>query len=765
MERTPRWIIASNRLPFSWNSDERKLTRSSGGLVTAISGIRSDVEKVWVGSAPEGIDRETWERQPQTKPSEGQSYQPVFIPEDLYSLYYNGMCNDVLWPLLHYESTMVRYSDESWQAYVAVNHSFAEAILEMAEEGDLIWIHDFHLLLVPGLLKAQNPNLRVGLFLHIPFPSSEIFRQLPVRKEILRALLCADLLGFHDYSYLRHFCSTVKVMLGVDSSMLAIEREQQTTQLGVFPVSIDVGQFKQESASSEVRKIRRRYQRLLPYEKLILGVDRLDYIKGLPLKLRAFRTLLKTHPELRGRVGLLQVTVPSRTDVLGYQQLRHEIEQLVGEINGEFAQPGYVPVQYMFQSVQFEELLALYRLSDVLLVSSKRDGMNLVALEHIVSQRAADPGVVVLSEFAGAISTLSHVIPTNPWDERETAEAVYQGLTMDRAERVSRHRSMMRYLDTYSATDWAESFMAALGKRRRNVRPESTINLSHLDPDGARMKDVLSLAAEKELLIIVDYDGTLVPIREKPELAVISEEARSMLHKLASLPHVEVVVASGRSTDFLEQQLGGLPLAAAAEHGALFASRIGGEWKRLAHGDRRNWYRAARRVMTDYASRVPESFVERKKFGIAWHYRKSPKEFADYQARKLKHDLELALSNLPVSVIAGRKVVEARSAGANKGTFVRWYLENHPERRERLIVAVGDDQTDEDIFSALPDPSVSIKVGHGATRADYRINSQREVLPLLQRIASFGADQMLLPGISLAANRSEERSERTAIRW
>lgn len=699
------------------------------------------------------------------RPSNGQSFQAVFIEPEIYSLYYNGMCNDVLWPLLHYESGMVDFSDESWQAYVDVNHKFAQEILKTAREGDLVWIHDFHLLLVPGLLKAQNPKLRVGLFLHIPFPSSEVFRQLPVRKEILRALLCADLLGFHDYSYLRHFCSTIKVMLGVESSMLSIEREHHTTHLGVFPVSIDVAQFKRESAMPEVRRTRRRFQRSIPYEKLILGVDRLDYIKGLPLKLEAFRTLLETHPELRGRVGMLQITVPSRTNVPVYRQLRQEIEQLVGEINGQFAQPGYVPIQYMFQSVKFEELLALYRLSDVLLVTSKRDGMNLVALEHIVSQRPSDPGVVVLSEFAGAISTLSHIIPTNPWDLRETAEAVYQGLTMDRAERVTRHRSMLRYLDTYSATDWADSFMSSLAKRSKVAKPERTVNLSQLAPSGSKMSDVMALLKDKELLVFVDYDGTLVPICDQPEQAVLKPATKNMLKQIAEQPHVQMVVVSGRDKGFLTEQLQGLPVSIAAEHGAIFADSPEGTWKRLAHGDRRRWYRAARQVMSDYASRVPESFVERKKFAIAWHYRKSPKEFAAYQARKLKHDLELALSNLPVSVIAGRKVVEARSAGANKGTFVRWYLENHAEHRRRLIVAFGDDQTDEDIFSTIDSPGIGIKVGHGSTAADYRIDSQGEVLPLLDKMVKFGANQLTLPGLTTALRADHAEDSRADYRW
>ncbi|MCB0359833.1 MAG: trehalose-phosphatase, partial [Bdellovibrionales bacterium] len=584
-------------------------------------------------------------------------------------------------------------------------------------------------------------------FSHVPFPSSEIFRQLPVRREVLEGIVHADLIGFHDYSYLRHFCSSLSQVLGVESSMLSVRWRDHEARLGVFPVSIDVPGFKEQASRPGVRRIQKALQRGQSVEKLILGVDRLDYIKGVELKLRTFRRLLELNPEFRGKVGLLQLAVPTRTDVPGYIQLKFEIDQLVGEINGEFGTPNYAPVQYMFTSVPFEQLLALYRLADVLLVTSKRDGMNLVALEYIVTQRSNDPGVVVLSEFAGAISTLSHVIRINPWDVDGTAEAVRDGLRMERNERVRRHRTMMQFLDSYHATHWAESFMKSLGRPSAESAGEHTIDLTRGSAARQARERIRQLLADQDLLIFLDYDGTMVPIAEKPELATLSPAAKERFARLVSLAHVDAVVVSGRDSEFLEQQLAGIPVSVAAEHGAQFAFRPGSDWKRLVHGEKRRWRAITRRIMSDYTARVPGSFIERKRFGLCWHYRQSPQEFAAYQARKLKRDLDIALANLPVSVIAGRRVLEVRAGGADKGSFVRWYLENHPEMRRRTIIAIGDDRTDEDIFAAVRRPSVTIRVGAAPTSAEYRIESQTQVLELLEEFSSYGGGQLGLPGI------------------
>jgi trehalose 6-phosphate synthase/phosphatase len=729
-----KWIVVSNRLPFSKNAQTGKLEPSSGGLVSAISGIKTDKNKVWVGTAPVGMDRAEWQEQPL---SEDSAYKPVFISKELYDRYYNGMANDVIWPLFHYEGEIVQFNWDDWGAYCEVNRLFAEAVSEEAQPGDLIWVHDFHLFLLPQYLKEKDPSIQVGFFLHIPFPSSEIFRQLPIRKEILEALLYSDLVGFHDYSYLRHFNSAVQAILGLESSLLALNKGDHLVRFGVYPVSIDTPKIKEASAQEAVQKLIEGFNGERKYEKLILGVDRLDYIKGIPLKFEAFREMLKSRADLIGRVSLLQVAVPSRTEVPEYMRLKKEIDRLVGEINGEFGRPNYAPVQYIFNSVPFEQLMALYRSADALLVTSKRDGMNLVALEYIAAQDPEDPGVVLLSEFAGAISTLSQIIPLNPWDRVQTARKMADALGISREERVEKHQPMLEYLENYTATSWAESFMRNLEKvgELKTAENRTTLFVGSGDsmiPEGLQRR---THGGERKLIVFSDYDGTLVPIRQKPEEARLSQEERNQLRSIFDSSGLELVMVSGRSSRFLTQQFDGMNIFSGAEHGAKFYDKEEKQWRSLVNSDKESWYEYALQVMKDYTTRVPGSFIEKKEFGISWHYRQAPPEFANYQARKLHEELEIGLSNLPVAILRGKKVIEARAVEANKGAFARWFLQTKYVTGQEVILAIGDDQTDEEIFQALPESAFTVKVGDEPTAARYRLRSQEQVIPFLQKVA------------------------------
>lgn len=733
------WIIASNRLPFSWDEKSEKLTPSAGGLVTALSGVRSKRKMEWFGVASDKIPSSEIKRL-SSKTKSTWRYHPIAVEDERYNNYYNGMCNEVLWPLLHYDGERSNFQDSYWKAYSEVNHQFAESILEQAKTGDLVWLHDFHLLLVPRILKRRRPDLKIGLFLHTPFPSSEVFRQLPVRRDILDSILKADLVGFHDYLYLRHFGETVTDILGLEVKGFSVERDLHVCKFGVFPVSIDTEALIKSSRSASVQARARDLENSQPVPMKILGVDRLDYIKGIDLKLKIFQQLLRNYPEMRGKVTFLQIAVPSRTDVGAHQQLRERIERLVGQINGEFGAPNYSPVQYLFKSIAYDELLALYQRADVLLVGSTRDGMNLVALEYLAAQDAKNPGVVVLSEFTGAISTLSHVLPINPWDISTSAEAVHRGLTMSKYQRVERHKPMLSYLKDYTSTTWADSFMQALVQNPENFSIKEPKLLSPKRGHRSLFNKVIKQIASDRVVLFMDYDGTLVSIEDRPEEANLSDSSRRVLKSLFRCPGLYPVVVSGRPRAFLRNQLGDIGFPYASDHGAQFYDPMSDKGLTLVRGDTHSWMGAVELVMKDYCRRVPESFIEKKRYGITWHYRLSPTMFGEFQARKLRRDLDCMLANFPAHTQLGKKVVEAKAIEANKSVFCRWFFDEHLEHQkleDTILIAIGDDEADEDMIGFVESRGgIGIKVGSGPTKASYRIKEQKEVLLFLRSLSA-----------------------------
>ncbi len=724
-----RWIIGSNRLPFKYKGEGR-FAPSSGGLVAAIGGIHTDdqVEKIWIGGAPEGLNEAEWRARP-AQTNDGWQFRPVFTDPQLYDAYYNGFCNDVLWPLLHYQNDLVRFKDSTWSAYVQVNKIFADTILENVRPDDLIWIHDFHFFLLPQLLKRERPDLKVGFFLHVPFPNSEVFRQLPAREAILESLLASDLVGFHDYSYLHHFSSCLSRILGLDAGLLSVKHRGHSTRLGVFPVSIDTPALLKKAKDSTVINLERRFAR---HGFTFLGVDRLDYIKGLDLKLLAFRNLLQRYPEVRGKVSLLQVAVPTREGSPEFAKLYQEISRLVGEINGEFSRPDWTPVHYMHASVSFDELMALYKAADALLVTSKRDGMNLVALEYIVAQTSDHPGVVLLSEFTGALSTLSYTLPLNPWNLDETADKMKLAMEMPKQEKVFRLVAMTKYLEGYTATDWAQSFLNEL-KKTPVALPERprTFSVSHESID--HLADLIAeKAIHRQIVLLIDYDGTLVQIAESPELASLPSSTRECLRDFKAYSWLRMIVVSGRDNRFMTAQLGELDIELSAEHGASYYDTRIKRWHSRVSQPRTTWYPAALKILSDYTAGVPRSQIEKKRFSLSWHYRQSPSEHAAFMARKIAEELETGLANLPVTIVRGHKLIEVRSNSADKGVLASWIIENRAT--QAFPLAIGDDRTDEDMFLAVKGRGLAFRIGIADSDADYIIESQTQVLPFLSAL-------------------------------
>lgn len=463
-------MVISNRLPVTIKRSSNgsyDYSMSSGGLVAALQGLKKSADFQWLGWPGLEIPENEQEKVNSDLKNNFKS-MAVYLDDATADLHYNGFSNSILWPLFHYHPGEMIFDENAWAAYIQANRKFAKDTAEQIEDNDLVWVHDYHLMLLPQFLRQEignrKKNVKIGFFLHTPFPSSEIYRILPVRKEILVGLLSADLVGFHTYDYARHFLSSVSRIIP-ESKILAngIEMKGSMIKVGVFPIGIDVAKFtegiKRPAVVDRVQKLKQRFGDV----KVIVGVDRLDYIKGVPQKLHAFEIFLEENPEWIGKVVLVQVAVPSRGDVEEYQSLRATVNELVGRINGRFGTVEFVPIHFMHKSVPFEELISLYRVSDVCLVSSTRDGMNLVCYEYIACQQDHN-GVLVLSEFAGAAQSLNGAIIVNPWNTESLSDALKESLTLPEEKRAFNCKSLFEYISKFTASYWGESFVKELNK-------------------------------------------------------------------------------------------------------------------------------------------------------------------------------------------------------------------------------------------------------------------------------------------------------------
>jgi len=723
-----RCLLVSNRLPIQFDEKSQEFIPSSGGLVSAIKGLdpkRVGFDFAWLGIMTDDVDPDKLKQLDANCFGDIKCF-PIIVPKTSYHEYYNNFCNNVIWPLFHYEQSLVQFSPTGWSAYQEINQSVADAILREAHDDDIVWIHDFHFLLVPGLLKAKSADIKVGFFLHIPFPSSEIFRELPQRTEILKSLFECDLVGFHDLSYLTHFKSCMTRILGKNLDH-TIDRKW-----GVYPISIDSQHYVQLTDEEKTKSFLQEYIKSKGQMKWFLGVDRLDYIKGLTLKLQAFREFLRCNPSDVGRVQLVQVVIPSRTDVPEYKNLKDNIEQLVSSINGEFGSPTYMPVHYLYHSVSEYELSALYQISEVLFVSSCRDGMNLVSLEYVVSQKDGLEGSVVLSEFAGAHSTLSYAYSINPWDIDDSARQLKEALHTPVDIRSPKMTSMKRFLLQYTSSDWAQVFLRDMNKSIK----EKTLAVTS-EGFFTWMKNL----KQKRVLFFCDLDGTLLPIAAHPKQVRMGEKTAGLLNAISKDDRFNFVIVSGRDKEFLHQQFIGhnLNFSLAACHGAYSYDRQINHWQSQMPDDTTKWRESVLEILKLYTTRCPGSFIEDKGFAITWHYRSSPAEFADFLSNKLFIELEESLSSLPAQVCRGKKVIEVKSIHANKGIFVKNWLDHLSDAdRPDVIVALGDDDTDEDMFIALQNQNeidaYCIKVGTEHTNARYYIKDQSTVDPLLEKL-------------------------------
>lgn len=723
-QRHQRIINVSNRLPVRIDGDQ--LVKSSGGLVSALEGIQSsnaslDLQWIgWPGGAVQG-DEQKCNIADRLKTEFG--YHPVFLSEEEIDAFYHGFSNSSLWPLLHYNQTYFNYQHKWWVTYERINARFADAICDAAEEDDLVWVHDYHLMLLPRMLRERRPDLRIGFFLHTPFPSYEIFRCHPQRQKLLQGLLGADLVGFHTFGYLRHFRSAVLRLTGSESDVYTIRHDDAETHIGVYPIGMNWAGFKEELNSERFRQCKDRLQQDYAGKSIVLNVERLDYSKGIPQKLDAIEKYLESNPDRRDTVAFILIAVPSREDVGEYAALKENIELAVSRINGKYATISNIPVHFINRGLPFDELCALYAISDVAMVTPLVDGMNLVAKEYIACQED-HRGVLILSEFAGAAQELFNAVMVNPYDIDGMAWAVGEALDMDDQHKREWMEPMRRLVIENDSTWWATRFVDALVKATNERSRDEVIRLH----DRALLP--FASSAKKKALFL-DYDGTLRSFTIDPSKATPQPRLLQILSKLSQREDLAVYIVSGRKADFLAKHLGQFNFTLVGEHGYTFTKPGQGPELLNAEADLQ-WMPMVREVFDLYAASTPGTHVEQKRSALVWHYRAADPEFGRWKANELIGHLKEAIANVPAAITHGKKIVEVASQQINKGMAVERFIH---ENDYDAILCIGDDQTDETMHRHRKIGAVTIKVGPGTTDAEFRLANPDQVHEMLAKIA------------------------------
>lgn len=731
--QTGRLIIVSNRLPFGLRvkDSQTELRESDGGLVSALRSCLdgescSFREVEWIGSAE--FSEKIWQQF--TKSNRiNLAYQvsPLFIDQKVYNKYYNGFCNATLWPLFHYFPSFTEFDQESFEKYEAVNRMFADRILETLEENDVLWIHDYQLMLVAGMVREQRPNATIGFFLHIPFPSFELFRMLhgTWKEKIIDGLLGADLIGFHTHEYVQHFLKTVQMVKGYDHKFRQILLPDRVVKAEMFPLGIDFDKFHHATQLPEVMDQYNEIKNGMGEKKIIFSVDRLDYTKGITHRLAGFEHFLKHHPEWHEKVVFVLVVVPSRQIILKYNERKRMIEEEIGRINGRYSTLSWQPVIYRYNQLSFHELIAMYHAADIGLITPLRDGMNLVAKEYVASRR--DQGVLILSELAGAASELGEALLVNPLDPGNVASSILEALDMPRDVQREKLMLLQNRLKEYSVNHWINDFL----KQLQETKSVQAVQGAKQVVNQVEQQLLDRFAAAKKRLLLFDYDGTLVAFSKHPKLAVPEDTVMRLLEKVSDDPDTHVAVISGRDRESLSKWFGHLPIHIICEHGAEVRSQDG-HWKYAVDPDA-SWKSIFVPVLEVYTQRSPGSFIEDKKHTLVWHYRTVETGLGFTRSRELLDNLHHLIRNTHLNVIDGNRVIEIRKTGTDKGSAARNLVEQDDYD---FILALGDDKTDEDMFQQLPENAITIKVGSGQTAARYYISRQAEVIRLLEKLAA-----------------------------
>jgi trehalose 6-phosphate synthase/phosphatase len=723
-------IIVSNRLPISVKKQDGKLEfyPSLGGLATGLSSYANDKRNTWIGWPGIASDNLTNnDRQEIVQELAKHNCRPVFLRQKQIDDFYNGYSNDVLWPLFH----GLRFKEKSpaaikrlWDCYRKVNQEFAEATLNQSETGGRIWVHDYQLMLVPEMVRQGRHDITIGFFLHIPFPPAKTFSRLAQHKKLLNGILGADLAGFHTADYVNNFLASCleEGLATSQSNMLTLP--DHTVRVGDFPMGIDYEKYSRAGKTKEVKAAIQKYKQRYKKQRVIVSVDRLDPSKGLVERLEAYSSFLETYPKQRGKVVFSMVVAPSRTDVEAYKNLARKLDALVQEINDKYGTDGWQPVDYINASTPFEEVTALFQIADVAFIAPLRDGMNLVAKEFIASQHRS--GVLILSKTAGAAQELPDAILVNPRRPQELVDALDQALKMRKRELRLRMRRMQQQLSTHTVQDWAKNFVSTLQKPVPSAPRLRTWTLR----ERQRKALLADFNDSRKRLLLLDYDGSLVPFTDHYEDTTPPDSLINLLSELSANPLNDVVMISGRSSSDLEKWFGGIPISLVAEHGASLKKAGNKNWQKLEKPDT-EWQNVLLPILEKYARLTPKARVEVKPHTLVWHYRSSPPYYAQKYAVTIKRVLKPFVKKAGLEIMQGNKILEIKNPQISKGKAAQRWLGKYYD----FILSIGDDATDEELFETLPSTAYSIKVGRGRTVARFRINSYYDTLKLLKKLA------------------------------
>ena len=709
----PALVVVSNRLPITIAGERggKQVERAPGGLVAALDPVLARRGGAWVGwpggPLPRGFKLDEMS---------GYRLVPVPLSKSEVRRFYLGFSNGTLWPLFHSFPTRMELHRSEWAAYEEVNGRFAAAALAASEGGELFWIHDYHLMRAAPHLRDARPDARIAFFLHIPFPPYDLFRILPWDRELLRGLLACDLIGFHCEGYARNFFDCVERLLGarVDRAAGKVEHGQRTVSVAAFPLGIDCERHARWASEAPPRAA--------GSERIVLGVDRLDYTKGLPEKIEAFERFLEIHPEHRERVVLLQIAEPSREQVPEYQRLKRQVDELVGRVNGRFATRRWTPIRYLHRSIPPEELAVLYRDAEIALITPLRDGMNLVAKEYVVSQ-VGEPGVLILSRMAGAAESMHEALSVNPYNTDQVVEALHLALQMDTSERSARMRALQKRERRLDLHAWVERILSTVAAPLAPIRP-------------LRSDDFASwlgaFCEGKRLALFLDFDGTLVGIADHPSRVQLSPSMRKALIACQRRADTELAVVSGRSLADLRQMLDLPDVLMAGNHGLEIE---GPGVERFLHPDLPHFASRLRDLAASLERDVEDGvWVENKGASLTLHYRAADPQLHPGIAKRSRASVRQAGFQARDAICA----VEARSpTGWDKGHAVLHVLRarHGPAWSEEVrVVYAGDDDTDEDAFRALQGLGVTFRVGRAElpTLASHRLPGVAAVEALLR---------------------------------